>query len=72
MRMLKGLQKGSPSVKKEPITRVILHKLLDNLLMSDNHYLSTMLKSAFLLLYHGCFRVGDVSKSKNIVHTLKI
>ena len=72
LRMLKGLQKGSPRVKKEPITRDILHKLLDNLTIRDNHYLSIMIKSAFLLLYHGCFRVGEVSKSKHILHTLKI
>ena len=31
-----------------------------------------MIRSTFLLLYHGCFRVGEVSKSKNILHTLKI
>ena len=74
IRMLKGIknvEKKKPSLL--PITFPILAKLINTLsLYTHDVFLRTLLKSMFLLCYHACLRVGELTHSNNKEHALKI
>ena len=67
----KNVEKNKPSLL--PITYPILAELIDTLsLYTCNFFLQTLLKSMFLLCYHACLRVGELTHSNIKDHALKI
>ena len=71
--MIKGMaKKGGPSKRKDAITRSLLHDLVLCLKKFQSNFMSTLLKAVFLLAYHGCFRIGELCKSKDLSHTIKL
>lgn len=70
---LTGIQKlSSEKPCRLPITRVVMHKIIDNLnAYSSSKYEINLFKSLFLLAYYGCLRAGELVTSRNNKHTLR-
>lgn len=73
-RILKGI--NSSQLKRPklfPINKELLHKLCDNVIFLTNSCFTRALFRAILLFaYYGCFRIGEIVKSRNPSHTLLI
>ena len=55
------------------IGKPLLHKLLPFIRsVSKSHFDSSALKSILLLLYHGCFRIGELTCSNSLKNTIHI
>ncbi len=56
----------SPPDRLLPITKPLLHRIIQYIpYVTQDHYLRTMYKATFLLMYYACLRVGEVSKSSH-------
>ena len=73
---IQGLQnQNTQSVRSPllPITRVILHQLIDNIpTCCHSTYHRYMWSALFHLCYHGCLRAGEAVVSSTPEHTLKV
>lgn len=59
------------STALQPITRTILHRMLDTLpQIQPNAYYCTLLGALYLLAYHACMRAGEAVTSSHDHHTL--
>ena len=63
----------SPCLKLQPITKSILHQLLDNVTFCTTcSYTRKLISALFLITYYACLRVGEAVCTKNASHTLHI
>lgn len=71
-RLLLGARKLRPSVDlRFPICKATLHKLVDALPhITSSFYLRALLKSLFLVCFHGFFRVGELIQTNQASHTV--
>ena len=70
-RMFKGIAKQQSTKRKlRPIGIGLLEELIAALEDFDSHFLRLLLKAVFLIMYHGCFRIGEVVESSNPEHVL--
>ena len=68
-----NLDKLRPSTPLRPITRDILHKLIDAIpAIQPFPYYQALLKALFLLTYHACMRAGEAVVSMHDQHTLSL
>ena len=65
-------KRANPARFKKAITRDILHRLVSVTSKLGNPYNALLLKAALLLTYHACLMAGELHKSKNLIHTIKI
>ena len=72
-RLLEGVKKQHNAKQLQPITRQILHDMLDNVgYVTTNDYERKLLSALVLIImYHGCLRVGESLISGLGEHTLK-
>ena len=72
-RILQGVKKnGAPPARKDAITKQILKDILAATDLMTDAFQRSAIKSLFLLAYHGCFRIGELCKSNNLAHTIRI
>ena len=73
-RMIQGTKQGPTSpLKRDPITRSLLHKMIDRVdLLFTSNYESKQVKALLLLGYHACARAGELVLSSNTDHTIKL
>ena len=73
-RTLSGVKaSSSPRAQTRPITKKLLHKLLDAIpLCTYAAYLRSLYKALFLVTYYACLRPGEVVLSTNPKHVLNI
>lgn len=72
-RILKGNENlYKQSSKLSPISKQILHKLLNVIPSLFTPYESKFYKSLFLLAYYCCLRSCEVTKSEKVTHTLQL
>lgn len=64
--------KQNPSQPLQPITKDLLHRLVDTLPSThpSSPYYQALLKALFLLAYHACMRAGEAVLSSHDHHTL--
>ena len=53
------------------LLELILFEIDREFEMNNQHFLSVMYKTLFIISYYGLFRLGELTKSKNADHTLK-
>lgn len=71
---LKGLKNTSiPNEdRRRPITRTLLHKLIDTVhLVTSCRYTRKMLKALYLFSFYCCLRAGEAVSSKEKAHSIK-
>ena len=73
-RTLSGFKaSSSPRAQTRPITKNLLHKLLDAIpLCTYAAYLRSLYKALFLVTYYACLRSGEVVLSTNPKHVFNI
>ena len=72
---LQGIKNTSAMTpdKRLPITKPILHQLLQSLTYAvTTNYDQTLWRSIFLLAYHACLRAGELTLSKNPSNVLQL
>ena len=58
--------------KRLPLRYSLLQRLIDEARSRTGVKITIMLPAILLLTYHGCFRIGEVVKSKDLSHTLHL
>ena len=67
---LKKLDTGGR--QRKPVTSKILRKLIDSCRhIVNDHYEQALYRCLFLIMYHACLRVSEVTTSKNNCHCLQ-
>jgi site-specific recombinase XerD len=73
---LQGLRNSEsvlPKTQLKPITRDVLHKLVDVIpFTSSCNYTKRLLKALFLTTFYACLRAGEVVRSNDPSHTLQL
>ena len=71
-RLLEGIKRGATRTKLLPITRDILHEVIDNVKYHTNEtYQRNLITAVILLMYHGCLRVSEALSNNNQEVNLK-
>ena len=72
-RMLVGAKHVQPArTQLSPITRDILHKMVDNAKIVFSEYEATLTIALLLFMYHCCLRASEAMISNNAEHTVYI
>ena len=72
-RILKGISKTQKGKNKlRPIRKYLLLRMVAMLNTYPSNYTRKLLKAVLLITYHGCFRIGEVVKSTNPQHAMRI
>jgi hypothetical protein len=70
---LQNINKDIPSNSLLPITKPLLHRLIDILpLATSSPYTQVLMKSLFLLTYYACLRAGEAVISATDSHTINL
>jgi integrase len=72
---LLGLSNNAATTTKDllPITRPLLHQLVDKIILATNiPYMRIMYRALFLLTYHACLRAGEIVISNEPQHAINI
>ena len=71
MQGISNLDKLSPNPSRKPITKELLHRMIDAVPFTQNNQYSIILvRALFLLSYHACMRAGEAVTSTHDQHTL--
>ena len=71
--MLGARTRSIENIPLLPITKDILHKLIDSIPFNvSSPYLRSMYKALFLLCYHACLRIGEAVHSTSQANTLQM
>ena len=74
-KLLQGIKNQSQHFRSplKPITKDMLHKLVDTIpFCTSSSYMQTLYKALFLLTFHACLRAGEVVYSNKSSNTLSV
>ena len=68
---ISNVNKLSSNPSRKPITKDLLHRIIDAVpYTQQNQYYILLVKALFLLSYHACMRAGEAVLSSHDQHTL--
>ena len=73
MQGISNVDKQSSNPSRKPITKDLLHQIIDAVpYTQQNQYSILLVKELFLLSYHACMRAGEAVMSSHDQHTLSL